>query len=227
MGTSLTAKPSAWLESCEWPDGFKGSMMDRLFNRLDGTYPNRWRAAFGSQQAITNWREAWAEAFIEEGLSPQEVKVGIVQCRKLYDWPPSLAEFIKACRPPIDYEAAFSEAIAQMRKRETGEDQWSSPAVYWAAASIGDFDLRNRGYTGPMVARWKSELDKAIAEVKAGSLPAMVPPRLNALPAPGQTTLSREEQLQRIAKLREQFGMAGIGKMIVDQVENAVKGGES
>ena len=202
MGSLSTVTPSGWLEVRDWPDGKKGSLMDRLFNRLDGTYPNRWRAAFGNDAAIANWREAWAEAFAEERITPDEIKRGIVECRKRHDWPPSLPEFLRACRPPLDHEASFAEAVKQMRLRhEDGTDQWSSPAIYWAAVKIGDFDLRSMPYQS-LKGKWEKALADAMAAIKSGARPNEVPPHRIALPAPGQTSLSPEDVAKRLAAVR-------------------------
>lgn len=74
------------------------SLMDHLFNKLDAMYPLRWRSAHSSETSVQNWRETWAEAFQKKGITPHQVKVGIDECSELYDWPPSLKEFITACR---------------------------------------------------------------------------------------------------------------------------------
>ena len=202
---SNTQHSSAWLTARQWPDSVKPlSMMDRLFNRMDGSYPHKWRSAFANAQAIQNWREAWAEAFDEEGLTPEEVKAGIVTCRKLYDWPPSLPEFLKACRPAIDPERAFHEAVEQMRLRDVSKDAWSSPVVFWAAVQLGS-DLRNNPY--PSISkRWAAALDTAAKKIKLRELPNEVPPRLDALPAPGRQSVDPEQAAANIDKLYAMLG---------------------
>ena len=75
------------------------SVMDSLFSRFDATYPSRWRAAFTSEQAVANWRDVWAGVFADEGITPVEIQRGLKACLKTYDWPPSLTEFLKVCRP--------------------------------------------------------------------------------------------------------------------------------
>ncbi len=196
-----TAPRTAWLEI---HPSIGMTLMDHLWNRLDGAYPNRWRSAFANPQAIQNWREAWAEAFDEEGIRPEEIKAAISKCRRTFDWPPSLAEFLKVCRPPLNYEAAFIEAVEQMRKREHGEAQWSSPAIYWAASRIG-IDLRAQPYSA-MKGRWHGELDKAIAEIKAGTLPCLVPQKAVALPAPGEVTPQPEKVKEMLKQMRITLG---------------------
>ncbi len=77
------------------------SLMDHLYARLDAMYPLRWRSAHPTEMSLSCWRHTWAEAFEEERILPHQVKSGITECRKMYDWPPSLTEFLKACRVTV------------------------------------------------------------------------------------------------------------------------------
>jgi hypothetical protein len=157
--------------------------MDVLFNRFDGMYPNRWRAAFVNAQAVANWREAWALAFADEALTMDDVAVAVKRCRMQFDWPPSLPEFLKLCRPSVEPESAFYEAVAQMRNRSAGvPDVWSHPAIYWAAVEFGTWDLRSMAYDRCR-ARWGRVLAAAISD-RRGHIPAP----MMALPAPGEAT---------------------------------------
>lgn len=189
---------NTWME----PRSGGVALIDHLFNRLDGLYPHRWRSAFANAQAIANWRDAWAEGLTEEGISPEEVKHGLDECRRRIDWPPSFAEFIKACRPAVDCEQSFLEAVTQMQRRQEGKDEWSHPAIYWAAATIGRFDLQH-ATCGNMKARWaatlKTEMDKR-------EWPE-IPPHHEALPAPGQCSVTRDEARKRLAAIRDQLLM--------------------
>jgi len=194
--TSSKSRLSAWLEPHPKLDGV--ALIDHLFNRLDGLYPHRWRSAFASDDAIANWRNAWADGFADEGVTLAEIKAGMKACRRRFAWPPSFAEFLSACRPPVDFESAFCEAVEQMRRRESDCDEWSSPAIYWAAVQIGSFDLRNA--TWPVIKpRWTAVLQ---AQLDKREWPE-IPPRLAALPAPGQSSITQEEAVRRIAAMQE------------------------
>ena len=194
--TSSTSRLSAWLEPHPRLEGI--ALIDHLFNRLDGLYPHRWRSAFASEQAISNWRETWADGFAEEGVTMAEIKAGMKACRTRFAWPPSFAEFMSACRQPMDFESAFCEAIEQLRRREHGEDQWSHPAIYWASVSIGSFDMRNATWGG-IKARWTATLQ---AELEKREWPD-VPLPMVSLPAPGNTSVSPEEAKRRIEEMKE------------------------
>lgn len=190
--TSSTFKQTPWLEM---HPKLGISLMDHLFNRFDGAYPNRWRAAFASEQAIANWRESWAEAFDEEGLTPQMISDGLRACRKTYDWPPSITEFLKACKPQINVDSAIYEAIEQMRKRQHGKDSWTNPAIYWAATKVGEFDMITQSFTSI-----KPRFESALKKVLAGEI-LPVPARVPALVAPGAAESTREYGAQRLEEL--------------------------
>jgi len=177
--TSSTSPLSVWLDPHPALDGV--ALIDHLFNRLDGLYPHKWRSAFANERAIANWRQAWAEGLSDEGVTLEEVRAGLRACRR-QDWPPSFAEFFKACRPPIDYQSALIEAVEQMARRESGRDRWSHPAIYWAAVKIGAYDL-SRKTLKELDAEWRKAFGDQMA---IGQWPE-IPERLPALPAPGQT----------------------------------------
>ena len=179
LKTSSTSPENAWLEPHPKLDGL--ALIDHLFNRLDGLYPHKWRSAFASDQAIANWRTAWAEGLSDEGVTAEELRAGLRACHRR-DWPPSFAEFFKDCRPPIDYQSALIEAVDQMARRESLRDRWSHPAIYWAAVKIGAYDL-GRKTLKELLPEWRKAFGD---QLELGEWPD-VPARLPALPAPGQT----------------------------------------
>lgn len=177
------------------------SLMDHLYNRLDGAYPHKWRSNFANQQAIDNWMESWVEAFEEEGITPELVRAGLKVVRRQYDWPPSCAEFMKACKPPLDPLVAYYAAVEGVRARRNGEDGiWSHPAIYWAAMPLS-FDLLNQTYS-QIKTRWDAALEAQMARGEWEPIPA---PAL-ALPAPDKNPQAREQAAQML----QQLGAAGI-----------------
>lgn len=205
MAQSLTSQQNVWLEARSIR-GESTTLIDQLFNRLDGMYPQRWRSAFADTNAIRNWREAWADALADERITPQQVADAVRACRRKYDWPPSLTEFLKLCSPPVDYEAAFREAVEQMRMRDNGADKWSSPAVYWAAVEFGTWELRQATWVLAKT-RWSRLLDEKLA---TPDLPP-VPERREALPAPGKTTADPAKVRAMLDELRAKMAMPKVG----------------
>ena len=201
-----TANPfDAWFQPL---DVFKGkSVMETLYDRLDGAYPHKWRSNFPTAEAIDNWQVSWAEAFEEEGIKPSDIRAGLKACRTKYDWPPSCAEFIKAFKPSVDPMVAYYEAIAGIESRKRGEvGKWSHPAVYWAAMPLA-FDLGSQTYS-QMKARWEQAFNEQMNKGEWADIPQ---PAL-ALPAPGKSDLSRENA----AKMLNQIGAAEVFKPKTD-----------
>lgn len=123
----------------------------------------------------------WAEKLA--GLSSAELRRG-VEALDECTFPPSLPEFRRLCRPPVNYEGLFFEAAREWQRRRDGLDVWSDPAVYWAARQLGSA-LRELPYE-KLRARWREALDAARRDVRSGVLAAEVPPaprRAPMLPA--------------------------------------------
>jgi hypothetical protein len=179
------------------------SMMDHLYNRLDGAYPHKWRSNFANETAIDNWRVSWAEAFEDEKISLTEIANGLKACRTKFEWPPSCAEFIGACRPVADALKAYYEAVAGVQARSTGKmGVWSHPAIYWAAAPLA-FDLGNQTFS-QIKARWEAAYDLQMERAEWEPIPQVA----LALPAPGRAELSRENA----AKMLSDLGASGVLK---------------
>lgn len=162
---------------------FRGQKpIDALYQKLSTLYANRWEAQFRSEHQVDLWKECWAEELDELEVTFDEVKQGLKRCLELYDWPPSFPEFLKACRPALDYEACFYEAVEQMRLMADAKDKWSSPAVYWAAVKLGN-DMSSDVYLN-LKKRWKTALDQVINDIASGVLPNEVPVRRERLEPP-------------------------------------------
>ena len=182
-----TAKQSEWI--------------DRLFSRLSAMYGSKFVAMWEGFD-LSGVKSVWVEDLAE--FSPSEITAGVNAC-KSREWPPTLPEFIRLCRPSTDYERAFYDAVDQMARRDRGEDEWPSPAIYWAAVSIGK-DLRDRSYP-ELRTRWAKAVDDAIAAVRSGSRPDSVPARTVAISAPGQTSPDRDKVRANLDAIRAMVGM--------------------
>lgn len=157
----------------------RSEWVDRLFARLSASYGARFSDMWaGLDLAVV--KSVWADDLSD--LTTVEVARGVEQCR-VARFPPTLPEFLSMCRPGLEPEAAFAEAVRQMALRDQGRDAWSHPAIYWAAATIGGFELRNAAWVA-IKGRWSRLL---AAELAKGEWPA-VPVRCEALPGPGQVS---------------------------------------
>lgn len=177
-----TAKRSEWI--------------DRLFARLGAMYGNRF-ALMWEGQDMDGVKSVWMEDLAD--FTPDEITAGVAAC-KTREWPPTLPEFVRLCRPSIDYEMGFHIAVEQMIRRDRGRDVWQSPALFWAAVSLGS-DFLAKPYAD-LKTRWRKAMDEATEAVRNGSRQSEIPPRREALPAPGKTTLTREAAAENVARLK-------------------------
>jgi hypothetical protein len=93
---------------------------------------------------------------------PHEIARGLVKTSDAV-FAPNLGEFKRMCRPALDPEIAWYEAIEGLRARENGETgQWSHPAV-WRATHGMSYHMLNQTYAA-MRRRWEVALDREFAK---------------------------------------------------------------
>lgn len=183
----LTPLPSAWIE--------------RLWTLFAAMYGNKfldmWRGL-----DISEVKQAWAEDLAD--YTAEELKRGLTWC-KSQQWPPTLPEFMTACRPVLDTKTEWAEACEQMRIRLEGRggDTWTRPQVYWAAVAIGWYDLNSTSWD-QIRTRWINALTNA----KQDAIPAY----LAALPAPGKQTVTKAESVDRMAEIKTAIASIGTTK---------------
>lgn len=177
--------------------------VERIFMRLHGRFGNQFFDKFragkldanGNDVGIENAKRVWGEEL--GGFSVEEIKTGLAA---RFAYPPSLDEFMLACRPKSNAKAEWAEAVEQMRIRleAQGRDRWSRPQVYWAALDIGWHDLNLLSWDS-IRARWEAALAKARSDA--------IPVYREALPKPGAATISRDEAQKRVAEIARQTGI--------------------
>lgn len=190
MYSSMNPLPNNWV--------------DEIFKRFHGRFGNRFYAEYalgrigknGQDEGIANAKRVWSEELA--GFTADEIKRGLSASYSF--GVPDCDKFKLACRPFIDYEQSFNEAVEQMHLRKSGKDKWSSPSIYWASVELGN-DINNYPYQS-IKGRWKTAFDKAFNKILDGRLPNSVPERLIAIPAPGKYSVSREEAAKRLADVR-------------------------
>jgi hypothetical protein len=145
--------PTAWIE--------------KLFERMTALYGSKfadmWRGT-DPEQVKALWSQELGK------LSRDEVTKG-AQALMTLEWPPSLPQFINLCRPKLDAQKAFTEALNGLMARDRGEvGVWSHPAVFWAAVRVGAFDMKNSTYS-QIAARWTVALEDELAKKEWKEIP--------------------------------------------------------
>ena len=173
--------------------------VEKLFERFSLIYGAKFLDLWANVDKST-LKKAWAEELA--GYTGFEIKRGLDTCKtKAPTFPPTLFEFLAMCRPALTAEAAYYEAIEQIQRRADGKDAWTHRAIYWTAAKIGAHDLKEKPWV-QIKTRWTAAFDETLA---AGIWPE-IPPHREALPAPGQTSITREEADKRISEISAKVG---------------------
>lgn len=189
------ALPKAWVE--------------RIFQKLHGRFGNPFTDKFragqldvnGEDVGIVNAKNVWAEELA--GFAPDEIKLALAA---RYTFPPSLDEFQKAARPQRDLSLAAMMQIAarEMAKRRNHEPQsWPSNRLFWAARRMA-YDLTNPELTEKTrLQRFEIAYSDAAKDADK-PIPDVSP--ANALPAPGKTTITRQEAQERADQIGLKLG---------------------
>ena len=165
--------------------------IERLFDKMLLSYgkkfTDQWMGA-DPDKLIAHWADELAT------FSREELSRGYAAL-EARDWPPSLPEFKRMCRPPLDPMVAYYEAVNGVNARERGQKgEWSHPAIFWAAAGMA-YDLIHLTYTA-IQARWERALKEQMEKGEWAAIPEVAV----ALPAPGKGRTDREQAEKMVAQ---------------------------
>lgn len=172
----------------------------RLIERMKALYGAKFSQQWGDIDPV-RLAHIWAEEIAD--YTAEEIQRGVTSCRGR-TFPPTLPEFLGLCRPTLNPEAAYHEAVAGMSARSCGAiGHWSHPAVYWAAQRVGAHDLLNMGWQA-IRSRWEYALRDVMAQGRWES----VPPSRQALAAPGGTVSTRAQAQAFLDEIKQCTGRA-------------------
>jgi len=170
----------------------------KLIDALHLTYGTRFLQAW---ERIDMAKLAWHWGEEMAGFTEAEIAAGLSAC-KTRPWPPTLPEFMFLCRPWLEPEIAFQQAVKGMMSRRQGKQgYWAHPAVYWTAQRLGEHDMLS-GSWQTLKTRWEAAFRHLLAQNDWHPIPA---PAVQ-LPAPGAASLSREEANRLAAQVRQMTG---------------------
>lgn len=141
------------------------TMMQVLFDRLDGIYPRLWRAQFEradpeiTAQNVRNWTEVWTNTFETRGVTPHMVARGLGNCLDSYDRPPSLPQFLKVCctpgrdelvaplgNPELEYEAKFNPELAAKAAKAVKRPEDETDHLRWVIKILRKYPNGHTSY---------------------------------------------------------------------------------
>ena len=179
----MTNSPSKFEEKDDWPQGaIPKKWIERLFLEMSMAYGKKFSDQWGGQDP-QQLKRFWAAKLGE--FTSEDMQRG-VEALSTREWPPTLPEFIKLCKPTFDALTAYYEAVAGIIERTEGKiGNWSHPAIYWASVPMA-FDLQNQSYS-QMKIRWEKSLSE---QMNLGQW-ASIPEAMLALPAPDRSSNAR------------------------------------
>lgn len=138
----VTTKTSSTSTPALPPDALPQAYVGRLFERLAGQLgPKMMDIYVGMNHELVQYE--WATGLA--GFSKEELKRGLASCQHR-KFAPNLGEFAHLCRPSLDPEIAWDEAVAGLAARSRGEAWvWPHPAV-WRAAAAMSHEIRTSVY---------------------------------------------------------------------------------
>jgi hypothetical protein len=76
--------------------------MDVLLERFIVMYPASAQQFFITPERAKVWMAQWADDFLEEGITPDDIKRGLEGCKNHpSNFMPSLPMFLSYCKPPV------------------------------------------------------------------------------------------------------------------------------
>lgn len=175
------------------PDGWVKKMFRLMLLEYGKRFTDQW-GMVDTAEMTRHWAHELA------GYSGVEIKHGL-QALETRDWPPTLSEFKKMCRAPVDPLVAYYQAVEGVRARVAGRmGVWSHPAIYAAAMPLAH-ELLSLTYS-QIKLRWEAAL---AGQMALGQWQPIPPPPL----AIGNDAKS-ENASERAAKMIEELGAVGI-----------------
>lgn len=178
-----------------------------MFHKMLLDYGKKFTDMWGgadTDELVAHWAAELA------GYSASEIKRGLTAMESK-DWPATLPEFKKMCRPPVDPLAAYHEALAGLEARGKGEiGTWTHRAIYWAANMLAR-DLGLQAYA-QIKDRWASTLTAQLERSEWAEIPA---PQF-ALSAPVNGEMSKQNAVKMLRKLKA----LGITKNALDKIDH-------
>lgn len=184
------------------PSALPDAWIEKLFSQFAAAHGRKFADLWHGCN-LADVKALWAE---ELGtMTREELAAGWAACRRR-EWPPTLPEFVNLCRPDTS-EEAFRRAVSLTATPVDQRDYGTDSVLYWAIQRFGEHDLRTAVWERAKD-RWRSILEACRDENRRGMLP-IIPERREALPAPGQTAISREEAAKRVKSMGLQLNPRG------------------
>ena len=133
--------------------------MEMLYDRLLGMYPGRWRASFRGDADIEAWEKAWAGTFDKRGITTGMIKRALDNCEEMFEHPPTITQFLKACttpgrdepvapldNPALEYEAKFNPELAAKAAKAVKAPEDDTDHLRWVKRLLRKYPNGHTSY---------------------------------------------------------------------------------
>ena len=180
--------------------------INQVFALFRINYHNQYHSAFGDVNTVNQAKRLWVESL--QRFAPETILRAAKQAIEQSDYLPTLHKMLTYCRGTPqqhglpDVHSAYMEACRAPSPK--AEQKWSHAAVYHAGRESDWFFLANNPerLTFPV---FREHYQRLCEKVVAGE--TLPEPEMKRLPEQSATTLSKEENLERLHKLREEMGL--------------------
>jgi hypothetical protein len=180
--------------------------INQVFAELALAYHNQFHKAYAQDGALALAKKYWLGVLGE--FEPELILRAVRQVVRRSEYLPTLAAIVQACENAYDLfglpapQAAYIEACCAAEPKS--QQRWSHPAVYLAGEHTGWFALASetQAQIFPLFEYNYRQLCHRVMTGEQLQLPIQ-----RALPETVAAPLSPEENLQRLAALRQRFDL--------------------
>lgn len=180
--------------------------INQVFTLFRVNYHNQYYKAFGSDELLIPAKKLWLESLSQ--FETETLLKGARRAIEQSEFLPTLKKMIDCCQGDLsshglkEAHSAYLEACHAPSPK--ARFNWSHPAVYHAGKNSDWHFLANNTERVAFPVFEKNYRHLCEQVLKGNQLSA---PEVLALPEETETALSKDENRQRLAKLREQFDL--------------------
>lgn len=133
--------------------------MEMLYDRLNGMYPRRWRESFRGDSDIDSWARAWSDTFDKRRITTAMIKRALDNCEEMFDHPPTITQFLKACttpgrdepvapmdNPALAYDAKFNPELAAKAAQSVKKPEDETDHLAWVKRILRKYPNGHTSY---------------------------------------------------------------------------------
>jgi hypothetical protein len=180
--------------------------INQVFALFRINYHNQYHAAFGDIAVVNQAKRLWVESL--QRFSPETILRGAKIAIEESEYLPTLHKMISFCQGSYHLHGlpnvhdAYVEACRAPSPKAA--QQWSHPAVYYAGRDSDWYFLSTNAERVAFPIFRDHYLTLCDRVVRGETLP---PPEVKRLPESIETPLSKDENLERLAALRDELGL--------------------